>query len=195
MDPYGPWGLVCNLLRHMFFSASLPRELRGPEAPSSNGGQEADEWLGFSPTMTHALEEAYQTWLSEATRPSIAGLFGGGLAERNLWEISLRTGELQTLPVPIQQICEFLITTRPRLCTCIRGGLCAPSDFPLCPASVVLGRRWGHFARKHAILGRVCQGRVGCVDGWLNPLTEWFASPRKSWYILIILDPWKKVWW
>ena len=80
MDPYGPWGLVCNLLLHMFFSASLPRELRGPEAPSSNGGQEADEWLGFSPTMTHALEEAYQTWLSEATRPSIAGLFGGGLA-------------------------------------------------------------------------------------------------------------------
>ena len=27
--------------------------------------QEADEWLGFSPMMTQALEEAYQTWLQE----------------------------------------------------------------------------------------------------------------------------------
>ena len=33
----------------------------------------------------------------------------------------------------------------------------------------MLGRRWGHFARKHAIPGGVCEGRVVCLDGWLSP--------------------------
>ena len=30
--------------------------------------QEADEWLGFSPRVTEALEEVYQTWLQEALK-------------------------------------------------------------------------------------------------------------------------------
>ena len=68
---------------HPLLFCLISEKLRGPQAPSN--GQEADEWLGFSPTMTHALEEAYQTWLSEATPPLIAGLLRfGGLDERNV---------------------------------------------------------------------------------------------------------------
>lgn len=80
---HGPWGLLSYLLRHMFF---FPPYFRNLEAPSSNRGQEEDEWLGFSPTMTRALEEAYQTWQSEATSPLLgyAGLWGFG-DFRNVW--------------------------------------------------------------------------------------------------------------
>ena len=45
-------GLIPKMLIHVFGVPGL-------------FAQEADEWLGFSPMMTQALEEAYQTWLQE----------------------------------------------------------------------------------------------------------------------------------
>eukprot|EP00435_Cladocopium_sp_Y103_P072194 s247_g39.t1 len=57
--------------------------------------KEADEWLGFSPTMTHALEEAYQTWISEEG--------GGAILPENMQYLA----EFVKDDHPAQRICRL----------------------------------------------------------------------------------------
>jgi len=69
--------------------------------------KEADEWLGFSPMMTQALEEAYQTWLQEEA--------GGAI-----------------LPVDLRYLADFVQDGHPaqRICRVSRESLTVKEQGP-----------------------------------------------------------------